>query len=175
MQAYSADQRLRIGNDSNAEVMSQVVYRDDNSVDTEWIAEALRFLSAGKCTDVALSSTAEQGYIEVMIRRRSDGQAWAFPAYASRKQDSGEVVALNRSVWFRPTETRVCIPQDITPNLNGAPPPPRKRTLRTSVAQLDNGVCARGNVVAMNLQFSLPAANTATLYISESGFRFLSN
>jgi hypothetical protein len=69
MQAYSADQRLRICNDSNAEVMPQVLYRSDDSAGAEWIAEAPRLLSsAGKCMDVALSPAAEHGYIQVMMR-----------------------------------------------------------------------------------------------------------
>jgi hypothetical protein len=41
-----------------------------------------------------------------------------------------------------------------------APPPPRKRTLGANIAPLAGGGCARGNAVAMNLQFSLPAAKT---------------
>ena len=176
IQAYSADQRLRICNHSNAEVMPQVIYLDDVTADARWIAEAPRVLSsAGKCMDLDLSPTAEQGYIQVMIRRASDGQAWFLPAWTAQQQYSDEVAASKAFVWFRPTKTRVCIPQDGRPTVNGAPPPPRKRVLGADIAPLNNGGCARGNAVTMNLQFSLPAPKSTTLYVTASEFRFNSN
>ncbi len=171
MQAYSADHRLRICNDSNAEIVPHVIYRHDDYAVAQWIAEAPRLLSSGKCLDVALSPTAEQGYIQIM-QRLPDRDAWFFPAYTADKQHFEEVVTVDSSGWFRPTEIRVCLPQDSAPSANGAPPPPRKRALGASIAPPNSGLCARGNTVAMNIQFSLPAGKSATISIRESDFRF---
>ena len=156
--------------------MPQVIYLDDVSADAEADCRSTESsFIRGQVHGSYLSPTAEQGYIQVMIRRASDGQAWFLPAWTAQQQYSDEVAASKAFVWFRPTKTRVCIPEDGRPTVNGAPPPPRKRVLGADIAPLNNGGCARGNAVTMNLQFSLPAPKSTTLYITGSEFRFNSN